>query len=112
MDEVALVGILANAMENGVEGCLRTPEGMVRYIKARIAYSLYNGAGKLHVVVENPCRDDLVFEGGFPKSEKPGGGTGTKSIAYAAERYNGMVEFTAQDGVFRTRVLLHLPQEA
>lgn len=112
MDEVALVGILANAMENGVEGCLRTPEGIMRYINARIAYSLYNGAGKLHIVVENPCRDDLVFEGGFPKSEKPGGGTGTKSIAYAAERYNGMVEFTAQDGVFRTRVLLHMPQQA
>lgn len=110
MDEVALVGILANVMENGVEGCLRTPEDRVRFIIAKIAYSVYNGAGKLHVVMENSCADDIGFEDGFPKSEKPGGGTGTKSIAYAAERYNGMVEFAAQDGVFRTRILLHLTQ--
>lgn len=108
MDEVALVGILANAFENAVEGCLRTPEGTARFITVKIAYSVYNGAGKLHLVVENTCADTIVFESGFPKSEKPGGGTGTRSIAYAAERYNGVVEFTAQDGVFRTRVLLHL----
>ncbi|MPN00446.1 hypothetical protein SDC9_147641 [bioreactor metagenome] len=108
MDEVALVGILANSFENAVEGCLRCPEDSERYIKAKIAYSVYNGAGKLHIVVENSCADDIVFESGFPVSEKPGGGTGTKSIACTAERYNGMVEFTAQNGVFRTRVLLHL----
>ncbi len=110
MDEVALVGILANLVENAVEGCLRCPEGRSRFIAVKISYSVYNGAGKLYIVVENSCADTIVFESGFPISEKPGGGTGTKSIAYAAERYKGMVEFTAQDGVFRTRVLLHLPQ--
>jgi hypothetical protein len=108
MDEVALVGILANSFENAVEGCLRTQEGTDRYIVAKIAYSVYNGAGKLHIVFENACVDDLVFENGLPKSQKPGGGTGTKSIAYTAERYHGMVEYTAENGIFRTRVLLHL----
>lgn len=112
MDEVSLVGILANSFENAVEGCLRCPDGMERFITVKIAYSVFNGAGKLHIVVENSCADTIVFESGFPKSEKPGGGTGTRSIAYTAERYNGMVEFTEQDGVFRTRVLLHLSQQA
>ena len=108
MDEVALVGILANTFENAVEGCLRTPEGTRRFVTVKIAYSVYNGAGKLLIVVENSCADNIVFEDGFPKSEKPGGGTGTKSIAYTAEHYKGVVEFTAHGGVFRTRVLLHL----
>ncbi len=112
MDEVSLVGILANSIENAVEGCLRCPDGMERFITVKIAYSVYYRAGKLHIVVENSCADNIAFESGSPKSEKPGGGTGTKSISYAAERYNGMVEFTVQDGVFRTRVLLHLPQQA
>ncbi|WP_312281508.1 GHKL domain-containing protein [Oscillibacter sp.] len=112
MDDVALAGILANAFENAVEGCLRTPEGAARFISVNIAYSVYNGAGKLHIVFENSCADNIVFESDLPKSQKPGGGTGTKSIAYAAERYKGMAEFTAQDGVFRTRVLLHLSQQA
>lgn len=108
MDEVALVGILANSFENAVEGCLCTPEAAERCIKVKIAYSVYNGAGKLHAVFENSCADNITFENGFPKSQKPGGGTGTKSIAYTAERYHGMVEFSVERAVFRTRVLLHL----
>ncbi len=108
MDEVALAGILANSFENAVEGCLRCPDEAEKFITVKIAYSVYNGAGKLHIVFENVCTDNIVFDGDFPKSQKHGGGTGTKSITYTAERYKGMVEFTAQDGVFRTRVLLHL----
>ena len=108
MDEVALAGILANSFENAVEGCLRCPEGTAKYITVKIAYSVYSGAGKLHIVFENACADNIVFENGFPKSQKPGGGIGTKSISYTAERYNGIVEFTAENSVFRTRVLLHL----
>ena len=108
MDEVALVGILANSLENAVEGCLRVPEGAERYVTANVAYSVFNGAGKLLIVVENSCADNIVFENGFPKSRKPGGGTGTRSITYTAEQYNGMVEFTAEKGIFRTRILLHL----
>lgn len=108
MDEVVLVGILANAFENAVEGCLRLTEGMERKIVMKVAYSVHNGAKKFHMVVENSCVDHIVFENGFPRSQKSGGGTGTRSIGYAAERYKGMVEFSAVDGVFRTRVLLHL----
>ncbi len=111
MDEVDLIGILANSFENAVDGCLRCPDGTERFIAAKIAYSVYNGAGKLHIVFENSCIDHIVFENGFPKSQKPGGGTGTKSISYTAEKYNGMVEFTAENAVFRTRVLLHLQNQ-
>lgn len=111
MDGVALAGILANSFENAVEGCLRTPKDRKRFITVRIAYSVYNGAGKLHIVIENSCSAAIVFENGIPRSEKPGGGTGTKSITYAAEQYNGMVEFTSENCVFRTRVLLHLTQK-
>lgn len=112
MDEVALVGILANAFENAVEGCLRCPEGTTRYITATIAYTVINRVGKLHVVLRNPCADNLIFEGGMPVSQKHGGGTGTKSMIYTAERYRGMVEFSTENGVFRTRILLHLPEQA
>ena len=111
IDELALAGILGNSFENAVEGCLRCPDGTERFIAVKIAYAVYNRAGKLHLVVENSCADNIVFESGFPKSQKPGGGTGTKSISYTAERYNGMVEFAAENGVFRTRVLLHLQQQ-
>ncbi|MDD3349951.1 MAG: ATP-binding protein [Eubacteriales bacterium] len=111
MDEVALVAIIANSFENALEGCLRCPDGRKKYITVKIAYSVYNGAGKLQIVVENSCADDIIFESGFPISQKCGGGTGTRSITYTAERYRGMVEFTAENGVFRMRVLLHLLEQ-
>ncbi|WP_369284151.1 GHKL domain-containing protein [Oscillibacter sp. GMB15532] len=101
--------MLANSFENAVEGCLRCPDAAAKFINVKIAYSVYNGAGKLHIVIENSCEDNITFESGFPKSQKPGGGTGTRSIQYTAERYNGMAEFSAENGVFRTRVLFHLP---
>ena len=109
MDWVSLAGMLANSFENAVEGCLRCPDASARFITAKIAYAVYNGAGKLSIVVENSCADNIVFENGFPKSQKPGGGTGTRSIQYTAETYNGIVEFTAENGIFSMRVLLHLP---
>ncbi|MET0016564.1 GHKL domain-containing protein [Oscillibacter sp.] len=108
MDEVALVGILANSVDNAIEGCLCTPDGAEKFITAKVDYSVYNGAGKLRIVFENACADNIIFDGDFPKSQKPGGGTGTKSITYTAERYNGMAEFATKNSVFRTRILLHL----
>lgn len=108
MDDVALVGIIANAIENAVEGCLRCPIEVERFISVKAAYSLNHGAGKFHLVVENSCVDTIVFEDGFPQSQKINGGTGTKSMSYTAEKYNGMVEFNAENGIFRMRVLLHL----
>jgi len=107
MDGVALVGILANSFENALEGCMRCPEGTERIIKTKIAYSTQNGAEKLYMVMENSCAENLIFEKGIPKTQKAGGGTGTKSILYTAGRYNGMVDFSVEDGVFRTRVILH-----
>lgn len=108
MDDVALVGVIANALENAVEGCLRCPENMPRYVKAKMSYSTHNEIGKFYMVVENACVLDIVFENGYPISQKKSGGTGTRSIAYTADRFNGMVEFTAENGVFTTRALLHL----
>ena len=108
MDEVALVGLIANALENAVEGCLRCPEGVERFVKGTFAYTDHHGVGKFHMVVENSCLQHIAFENGYPVSQKKSGGTGTKSIAYTAEQFNGMAEFTAEKGLFRTRVLLHL----
>ena len=108
IDEIALVGILANSFENAVEGCLRCPVGIERYITIKIAYSVNNGSKKLNIIFENSCDDNIIFENSLPKSKKLGGGIGTKSIIYTAEKYNGLVDFTAENGVFRTRILLHL----
>lgn len=67
-----------------------------RDIKVKVYHSAYSGAGKLHIVSENSCADNISFENGFPIYQKHGGGTETKSIAYTAGRNNGMVEFSAE----------------
>ncbi len=106
MDEVTLAGVLANSFENAVEGFSRVSDGTERFICQDCQFCI-NRAGKLHIVFGNSCADNISFENGFPISQKRGVGTETMSIAYTAERNNGMAEFSAENGVFKTRVLLH-----
>lgn len=108
MDDVSLVGMLANALENAVEGCEKCSDEIEKYIAVKIVYSVYNGAGKLQIMIENSCEENVEFEDGYPKSIKAGGGTGTRSIAYVVEKHHGMVDFEAKEGTFSMRAILPL----
>lgn len=105
-----MIGILANSFENAVDGCLRCPDGTERFIAAKIAYSVYNGAGKATLSLKTHASIILSLKTASQITEARRG-TGTKSISYTAEKYNGMVEFTAENAAFRTRVLLHLQNQ-
>ncbi len=62
---------------------------------------------RLRVQVENTCRNDIVFDGELPVTQKQGGGTGIKSILYTAERYDGTAGFSVIDGKFITQIVLN-----
>lgn len=46
-----------------------------RDFEVKVSHSAYSGAGKLHIVSENSCADNISFENGFPISQKNGGET-------------------------------------
>jgi len=103
IDNIDLTCVLGNALENAVEGCMRLPEDEEKEIIVTAKFI----DKRLRVQVENTCRTDIVFEGELPLTQKQGGGTGTKSILYTAERYDGTAGFSVKDGKFITQIVLN-----
>ena len=103
IDHIDLTCVLGNALENALEGCLRLPEETEKEISVTVKYFDH----RLRVQVENTCRTDIIFDGELPVTQKQGGGAGTKSILYTAERYDGTAGFSVMDGKFITQVVLN-----
>ena len=65
-------------------------------------------AGKLLIVVENTCREELVFRDGLP--DQPGvrqrKGIGISSIVKSVEKYGGAIDFGCRDGRFVSRAVM------
>lgn len=103
IDNIDLTCILGNAMENALEGCMRLPDDEEKEIIVTTKFI----DKRLRVQVENTCRSDIEFEGELPLTQKQGGGTGTKSILYTAELYDGTAGFSIKDGKFITQIVLN-----
>ena len=103
IDNIDLTCVLGNALENAVEGCVRLPQDEEKEIIVTAKFI----DKRLRVQVENTCRTDIIFEGELPVTQKQGGGTGTKSIIYTAERYDGTAGFSVKDGKFITQIVLN-----
>lgn len=103
IDNIDLTCILGNALENALEGCLRLPENKEKEINVTVKFI----DNRLRVQVENTCRTDIDFSGELPVTQKKSGGTGTKSILYTAERYDGTAGFSVMDGKFITQIVLN-----
>ncbi|MCH5342932.1 MAG: GHKL domain-containing protein [Acetatifactor sp.] len=95
-----LVTILANILENAVNGCMEI-EG-----DRRIEISIGLKGRKLVMVCKNTCAPDILFEKGLPKNREREG-IGVESILNTVAKYSGVVDFSASDGIFVCRVVLN-----
>jgi len=105
IDNIDLTCVLGNALENAVEGCMRLSEDEEKEIKVTAKFI----DKRLRFQVENTCRSDIEFEGELPLTQKEGGGTGTKSILYTAERYDGTAGFSIIDG--KSTIIVEVKKE-
>lgn len=94
-----LVTILANILENAVNGCMEV-EG-----KRWMEISIGPKGSKLVMVCKNTCAQDILFENNLPKNRERDG-IGVESILSTAAKYSGVVDFSASDGTFVCRVVL------
>ena len=94
-----LVTILANVLENAVNGCMEA-EG-----KRKVEISIGPKGSKLVMVCKNTCAPDILFENGLPKN-KERNGIGVESILSAAAKYSGVVDFSASEESFVCHVIL------
>lgn len=94
-----LVTIVANILENAVNGCMEAKR------ERRVEISIGPKGSKIVLVCKNTCASDILFENGLPKNKKRDG-IGVESIVNASAQYSGVVDFSASNGVFTCQVIL------
>ena len=95
--------LLSNALENALHACQSLASAKEKCV---IDVQFYDRDGRLFLQVENPCRDNVLFENGIPVSHEPGHGIGVQSICAIVERYGGMCTFLVQNHQFILRLSL------
>lgn len=94
--------VLANAVENAINACMKLPEEK-RYINIS---AKYEDGHRLLISVENPCdRPPRFDENGLPITDKSGRdseehGIGLRSVKRIAEKYNGFLRCMPENGEF------------
>lgn len=102
MEASELAMVLANALENAIHACEKLPEERNRLIRIKIVSS-----PQLALEVVNSYTGKVAFdENGLPTSAEIGHGLGTKSISAFVEKHDGMIEYNADDTLFRLRMLV------
>lgn len=102
MEASELAMVLANAIENAINACGRLSKDSNRFITIKIVSS-----PQLALEISNSYTGHIMFDrNGLPISTQPGHGLGIKSIAAFVERHNGIIEYRADDSLFRLRLLV------
>jgi signal transduction histidine kinase len=91
-----LVIVIANLFENAIHAAEK-----LKSKEKSIDISIKESVRRLVIKVENPCRNNLTFDESLY-------GVGIRSVIATANKYDGMYDFTAEDGIFSAKVSLNL----
>ena len=91
-----LVIVIANLVENAINATAKLKKN-----DKRIDILIKESSQRLVIKVENPCRANLTFDETIY-------GVGIRSVIATANKYEGMYDFTAEDGIFSAKTILNL----
>ena len=91
-----LVIVIANLFENAINATAKL-KGKGKNIDIQIKDS----SERLLIKIDNPCRANLTFDETLY-------GIGIRSVISTTTKYEGMYDFTAEDGVFSAKIILNL----
>lgn len=100
MDDLDLCSLIANVLENALEATLVSKE------KPLIMMQVGLNGNIVSFIVENPVADEQKARSLKTEKEADSHGYGTKNIRKIAETYDGLVNFSVHDHVFRTEIIL------
>lgn len=98
-----LAMVLANALENAIHACGKLSGEQEKSIAVRILHVP-------HLVLEvvNTYDGEVQFDNeGLPAAKESGHGIGTRSIAAFAEKYGAVIDYQADETMFRFRLLVN-----
>lgn len=106
-EEIDLASLLMNLLDNAIEACAGVPAG-----KRCIHLGILVDQGSFIVSVSNPASSvPLQLAGGGLRTTKSNAdlhGFGTGIVKKVAEKYDGVADFTFEDGTFTAKVMLAL----
>ena len=91
-----LVIVIANLFENAINATAKL-KGKGKNIDIQIK----DNPERLLIKIDNPCRANLSFDETLY-------GIGIRSVITTTTKYEGMYDFTAEDGVFSAKIILNL----
>jgi sensor histidine kinase YesM len=110
MSDADVYVLVGNALENAIDACtkLQKEEHPVIEVTMRQADAYF------HFVVRNPIEWEITERNGMPRTTKRDAqvhGYGMRSIASVVKNYDGMMAWSAKDGVFELRCFVLNPVE-
>ncbi len=104
ISDVDLCNIIGNLLENAIAACRELEEGK-RYIA--LSVSTAGEDASLVIVMTNPYTGALrKRKDRYLSTHRNGSGIGLSSIRSIAERYDGIAEFSDENGVFKSNVMV------
>lgn len=100
--DVHLVAILANLLENALNGCKELEAEQSGQPKIEIYIREKNGS--LMIVCSNTCSDKLEIADDLPKNR----GIGISNVLSACGHYNGKIYYTVKDGICSACAVLEI----
>ena len=91
-----LVVVIANLFENAIHATAK-----LKNKNKSIDIYIKDSAQRLLIKVENPCRANLAFDETLF-------GVGIRSVISTTNKYEGMYDFAAEDGIFSAKISLNL----
>lgn len=99
VDVLELSIVFANALENAIQAVKELPENQRRIICKSVTHP------RFMMEVTNPYAGKITFDRrGFPITDKPGHGIGTRSIVAFAEKHSALCLFRAENGWFKLQI--------
>ena len=102
--DIDLAAILANIFETAIYECLCS-----KCADREIAFRMSQKGHKIVIQCRSTCSSEMHFRKSSGKSLTEGR-LGLSSIEKTASRYDGETDFTVENGMLVTRVLLNLPR--
>lgn len=105
LEPADICAILSNLLDNAIEACLKMPASQERFIR----FSCGSNNNIFIIKVKNSVAQDPFDKNGklpTTKENKKIHGLGLKSIASAAERYDGIATYSCKNNVFTAIITL------
>ena len=107
MDAAELSTVFANAIENAIHACSRQAPGTDKRLEIHCV-----SAPQFLVEIANTYDGTVEFdEKNLPMAREPGHGIGTLSISTFAKKYGALLDYKAEAGMFRLRLLINNKDE-